>query len=70
MAKKKPKISIKPENRGKFRAWAKRKGLLDKNGSVGMKAIHAGLNSNQASVRRMANFANNSRKWKKGRKKR
>lgn len=65
--KKRKKIRIKPENKGKFKAWAKKKGLLNKDGSVGTKAIQAGLKSNQASVRRMANFANNSRKWKKRR---
>lgn len=64
---KKNQIRIKPQNKGKFTAWAKKKGLLNKDGSVGAKAIRAGLKSNQASVRRMANFANNSRKWKKRR---
>jgi hypothetical protein len=68
MSTQKNKIKIKPENKGKFKAWAKRKGLLNKDGSVGMKAIRAGLKSDRASVRRMATFANNARKWKKGKK--
>lgn len=63
--KKKSSIKIKPGNKGKFKAWAKRRGLLNKDGTVGARAISAGLKSKDASVRRMANFARNSRKWKK-----
>lgn len=61
----KSKIKIKPSRVGSFKAWARRKGLLDKDGSVGMKAIRAGLKSKSASIRRKANFANNARKWKR-----
>lgn len=63
--RKNKKIRIKKENRGKFRAWAKRKGLLNKDGTVGMKAIRAGLKSKNPKIRKRAQFAKNARKWRK-----
>lgn len=54
-------IKIKPKNRGKFTAYKKRTG----------KTTQEALHSKSPSVRRMANFARNAKKWKKvGRKKR
>ena len=65
-AKKKSKIKIKPQNRGKFTAWAKKKGMAKKGGKgVTSKAIKAGLKSKDPAVRKRANFARNARKWKK-----
>ena len=57
----KPKIEIKPENKGKFTAWAKRhghKGVTDA-------AIEEGLASKLASVRKQAQFAKNAKSWGK-----
>lgn len=54
-------IKIKKENRGKFTAYKKRTG----------KTTQQALHSKSPSVRRMANFDRNSKKWKhRGRKKR
>lgn len=62
--KRKSGIKIKPQNRGKFTAWAKARGM-----SVAAAAAMVKRNPGRysAAVRRMANFASNSRKWKKGR---
>lgn len=66
VAKKRKPIRIKKENRGKFTAWAKKKGMAKKRGKgVTSKAIQAGLKSKSAAVRKRANFARNARKWKK-----
>lgn len=59
MADKKSTISIKPENRGKFTSWCKRHGFK----GVTMACIQQALKSKSASVRKMANFARNSRSW-------
>jgi len=60
VAKKKKKgIYIKPENRGKFTAYKKRTG----------KTTSEALKSKDPRVRKMANFARNAKKWKKGGKK-
>lgn len=57
----KPKISIKPQNEGKFTAWAKRHGFK----SVSAAASHVLANKGRysTSVVKMANFARNARKW-------
>ena len=65
MAKRKSNIKIKPSRVGSFTAWAKRKGLLNRDGSVGRRAISAGLKSKSSSIRKKANFARNARKWKR-----
>lgn len=62
-------IRIKKKNRGKFTAWAKKKGMAKKGGGVSSKAIQAGLKSKDPAVRKRANFARNARKWNKGKKK-
>jgi len=59
MAKKKSPIKIKPENKGKFTAYKKRTG----------KTTSEALESKDPGVRKMANFARNAKKWKKGGKK-
>ena len=64
MVKTKSKIHIKKENRGKFTAWAKKKGMAKKNGKVSSKAIAAGLKSKDPAVRKRANFARNAKKWR------
>jgi len=56
----KSKIKIKPQNRGKFTAWCKSQGFK----GVTSECIRRGLNSKSASVKKMANFARNARKWK------
>ena len=61
MVKKKRKIRIKPENRGKFLQWCKRHG----HASVTSSCIAAAKRSKDPRVRKMANFAANARKWKK-----
>lgn len=60
MAKK--KIKIKKENKGKFTAWAKKKGM-----SVEDAAIHVMINKDKYSpeVVKMANFAKNAAEWNK-----
>jgi hypothetical protein len=57
----KSKIKIKPQNRGKFTAWCKRNGYK----GVTAGCIKKALASRSPSVKKMANFARNSRKWKK-----
>lgn len=61
MAKGKSNIRIKPSNKGKFTRWCKRQGY----GGVTAACINKGKNSKSASVRKMATFAKNARKWKK-----
>ena len=56
----KSKIKIKPQNRGKFTAWCKSQGF----GGVTSACIKKGLASSSSSVKKMANFARNARKWK------
>lgn len=51
-------IHIKKSHEGKFTEWAKRHGLSMS------EAIQAGKHSSSASVRKMATFADNARKWK------
>lgn len=51
-------IHIKPSHEGKFTAWAKAHGYSMS------EAIKAGKNSDSPSVRKMATFAANARKWK------
>ena len=63
MTKKKSKIKIESKNAGKFTEWCKRHGY----NSVTLACIAAGLRSSDARVRRMANFAKNSRGWSKKR---
>jgi len=60
VAKKKSRIKIKSQNTGKFTQWCKRHGY----NSVTLACIAAGRRSKDARVRRMANFAKNSRRWK------
>ncbi len=69
MAKKKPKIYIKPSKRGSFTKYASRKGMVDDEGKITGEAIEEGLNSKNPAIRKKANFARNARKWSKGRKK-
>ena len=52
---KKPKIYIKPENRGSFTAYC--------GGKVTNECIQRGLNSKNPTTRKRANFARNARKW-------
>lgn len=61
MADKKSKIMIKPENRGKFTNWCKRHGY---DGATAT-CEQEGLASKSSSVRKMANFSRNAKKWKK-----
>lgn len=62
MAKSKPKIHIKKENRGKFTAKAKRAGM-----SVQEYATHVLKKGSKASpaTRKQANFAKNASSWKR-----
>lgn len=53
----KPKIEIKPENKGKFTEYC--------GGKVTNECIEEGLASKSAKVRARAQFAKNSRKWEK-----
>lgn len=55
-------IKIKPENRGKFTAKAKAKGMGVQ--EYARKVLAKG-SSASASTRRQANFARNAAKWKK-----
>ena len=56
--KKGNKIKIKKENKGKFTKYC--------NGKVTDECISKGKNSPNPSVRKMAIFAQNSKKWKHG----
>lgn len=60
--KKKPRIYIKPENRGKFRAAAKRAGMST---LAYARKVLANKNA-PAYLRKRAQFALNASKWKKG----
>lgn len=53
----KPKIEIKPENKGKFTEYC--------GGKVTRECEKEGLASKSAKVRKMAQFSKNSRKWGK-----
>lgn len=66
MAKKKPKIYIKPSKRGTFTAAAKKSGM-----SVQAKAASVLKKGSKASpaMKKKANFARNAAKWNKGKKK-
>ena len=65
MAKKKMKIKIKPENKGKFKASSKKAGK-----SVQAHAEDVLDNPKASSTeKKRANFAKNAAKWKKGKKK-
>lgn len=57
-AKKKP-IRIKPQNKGKFTAYKKRTG----------KTTAQAKRSKSPAVRKMATFAQNAKKWNKGKRK-
>lgn len=60
MAKKNP-INIKPENKGKFTKYCKRKG----HESVTQECIREGLASKDPLTVKRANFARNAKKWDK-----
>ena len=60
MATKKKKIDSSKIKSGAFTAWCKRMGYS----GVTSECIQKGLKSKNAHVRKMANFARNSRKWK------
>lgn len=65
MAKKKKKIFIKPENKGKFTASAKKSGKsVQAHAAAVLKDPKA-----SATQKKRANFARNAAKWKKGGKK-
>lgn len=55
------KINIKKENRGKFTKYCKGLGFS----GVTAECIAKGKKCKRPSVRKMATFANNARKWKK-----
>jgi hypothetical protein len=57
--KKKLKIMIKPENKGKFTSFCERKGYNGVTGSC----IDEGKKSALARIRKQATFAGNARKW-------
>ena len=55
-------IEIKPENKGKFTAWAKKRGMSV---SAAAKMVMANKDQYPPSVVKMANFAKNAAGWKK-----
>lgn len=55
----KPKIHIKPENKGKFGEYCKRKGY----DSITQECEQEGLASRLANVRKMAQFSKNAKSW-------
>ena len=55
-------IEIKPENRGKFTRWAKKRGMTV---SEAAKMVMANKDAYPPSVVKMANFAKNAAGWKK-----
>ncbi len=55
-------IEIKPENKGKFTAWAKKRGMSV---SEAAKMVMANKDKYPPSVVKMANFAKNAAGWKK-----
>ena len=59
----KSKIRIKPENKGKFTAKAKKAGMSVQ--GYARKVLAKGSKAT-ASTRKQANFARNASKWKKG----
>lgn len=60
--KKKKKIKIKPENKGKFTRWAKSRGMTVSQATA---AVKRNPGKYSPGVRKMATFAANSRRWKK-----
>lgn len=68
MAKKKPKIVIKPSKKGSFTKIAKKKGMVDEEGKITPEAIDEGLKSKDPTVKKKAVFAMNAKKWAKGKK--
>ena len=56
-----PRIRIRKSRRGAFTAYCKRQGF----GGVTQACIAKGLRSKDPRVRKMANFARNSRKWRR-----
>lgn len=69
MAKRKPKgksgIKISKSKEGSFTAWCRSKGY----DGVTAECIAAGLKSKDPGIRKKANFAKNSKGWRKGAKK-
>lgn len=55
-------IEIKPENKGKFTAWAKKRGMTVKEA---YRKVLANKDKYPPSIVKMANFARNASKWKK-----
>lgn len=62
MVNDKPKIEIKEANKGKFTEYCENKGYSGATASCEKE----GLASRLASVRKMAQFSKNSKKWNKG----
>lgn len=60
--KRKSKIRIKPQNRGKFKAKAKRAGMGVQ--AYARKVLAKGSRAS-AATRRQANFARNASKWRR-----
>ena len=58
------KINIDPKNKGKFTAWAKKRGMTV---SQAYRKVLANKNRYPASIVKMANFARNASKWNKKR---
>jgi hypothetical protein len=56
-------IRIKPENEGKFTAWAKARGLGVQ--EAARMVLRAKPGKYSATIRKRANFAANAAKWKK-----
>jgi len=56
----KPTIQIKPENRGSFTSYCKRKGFKKVTGEC----IRQALKSKSKAVRKKALFARNARMWR------
>lgn len=61
-------IKIKPKNKGKFTAYAKKKGMVNKEGKITDEAIEAGLKSKNPKTRQRANFARNQKKFNRKKK--
>jgi hypothetical protein len=65
-ARKRGKSGIVIRKPGSFTAWCKRQGFS----GVTSECIAKGLKSKNAAIRKKANFARNSRGWRKGTKRR
>jgi len=61
--RKKSKIKIKKSTQGSFKAYCRKKGYS----GVTTACINEGLRSSSSVIRKKANFARNSRHWKKKR---